>query len=194
MQQLEEAGLVACDEGKNPETGKDARVNRYRLRDNYIRFYLRYIAPQRTEIKSGAFKFSSVSMLPGWNAMLGLQFENLVVNNVRSLIPLLGIGSNIVLSAAPYRNVRKDANGNAGGLQIDLLVQTARTAYVVEIKRKRYIDEGIEAEVERKIDRLPLRKGVSARAVLVYDGELDPVVEGNGFFDAIIPASRLLGL
>ena len=133
-------------------------------------------------------------MLPGWNAMLGLQFENLVVNNVRSLIPLLGIGSNIVLSAAPYRNVRKDANGNAGGLQIDLLVQTARTAYVVEIKRKRYIDESIEAEVERKIDRLPLRKGVSARAVLVYDGELDPVVEGNGFFDAIIPASRLLGL
>ena len=57
-----------------------------------------------------------------------------------------------------------------------------------------YTDEGIEAEVERKIDRLPLRKGVSARAVLVYDGELDPVVEGNGFFDAIIPASRLLGL
>ena len=73
-------------------------------------------------------------------------------------------------------------------------MQTARTAYVVEIKRKRYIDEDIEAEVERKIDRLPLRKGVSARAVLVYDGELDPVVEGNGFFDAIIPASRLLGL
>ena len=194
LRALAESGFISADAGKNPETGKDARVSRYRLRDNYIRFYLRYIAPQRTEIKSGAFKFSSVAMLPGWNAMLGLQFENLVVNNVRSLIPLLGIGSNIVLSAAPYRNVRKDANGNAGGLQIDLLVQTARTAYVVEIKRKRYIDEDIEAEVERKIDRLPLRKGVSARAVLVYDGELDPVVEGNGFFDAIIPASRLLGL
>ena len=64
----------------------------------------------------------------------------------------------------------------------------------MEIKRKRYIDESIEVEVECKIDRFPLRKGVSARAVLVYDGELDPVVEGNGLFDAIIPASRLLGL
>ena len=69
-----------------------------------------------------------------------------------------------------------------------------RTAYVVEVKRMRHIDESIEREVERKMERLPLRKGMSARAVLVYDGELDPVVEGNGFFDAIIPIRSLLGL
>lgn len=29
--------------------------------------------------------------------------------------------------------------------------------------------------------------------VLVFDGELDPVVEGDGFFDAVVPASKLLG-
>ena len=191
---LSESGLISSDEGKNPETGKAARIGRYRLRDNYVRFYLRYIAPHVAEIKSGAFKFASVDMLPGWSSIMGLQFENLVVNNVASLIPRLGIGSNIVLSAAPYRNVRKGPDGDAGGLQIDLLVQTARTAYVVEVKRMRHIDESIEREVERKMERLPLRKGMSARAVLVYDGELDPVVEGNGFFDAIIPIRSLLGL
>lgn len=38
------------------------------------------------------------------------------------------------------------------------------------------------------------RPGVSVRTALVYEGELAPVVRGNGYFDAIVPASRLLGL
>ena len=68
------------------------------------------------------------------------------------------------------------------------------SAYVVEVKRKARIGREIEDEMEARLARLPLRKGVSARPVLVFDGELDPVVEGDGFFDAAIPASRLLGL
>ena len=48
--------------------------------------------------------------------------------------------------------------------------------------------------MEERIARLSLRKGMSARPVLVYEGELAPVVEGDGFFDAVIPASKLLGL
>ena len=45
-----------------------------------------------------------------------------------------------------------------------------------------------------KIRRLPLRVGMSARPVLVYDGELAPAVSGRGYFDAIIPARKLIGL
>ena len=33
-----------------------------------------------------------------------------------------------------------------------------------------------------------------SETVLVYDGELDGAVEGNGYFDAIVPARKLLGL
>jgi len=65
---------------------------------------------------------------------------------------------------------------------------------VVEIKRKREIDESVVAEVQERIRRLPLRKGVTPRPVLVYDGVLQPQVEGCGYFDAVIPARRLLGL
>ena len=36
--------------------------------------------------------------------------------------------------------------------------------------------------------------GVSVRTALVYEGELAPVVRGNGYFDASVLASRLLGL
>ena len=67
------------------------------------------------------------------------------------------------------------------------------TAYVVEIKRKRRsIDKTIIDEVSDKLRKIPRRKNLSLRPVLVYEGELDPAVEGSGFFDSIICAERLL--
>ena len=123
--------------------------------------------------------------------MKGLQFENLVVSNFRSLLPVLGIDGASLLSAAPYRRARE---GATRGVQVDLLIQTKTTAYVVEIKRQKEIGPEVEDEVRRKIARLPLRSGMSPRPVLVYDGCLAPSVEGTGFFDAIIPARKLLGL
>ena len=125
---------------------------------------------------------------------MGLQFENLVVNNALELVPLMGIGNTTVDSAAPYRNARKDRQGNPKGCQIDLLVQTPKTAYVVEVKRRQRIGVEIEDEVAERMRRLPLRKGLSKRPVLVYDGELDPAVEADGFFSALISARQLLGI
>ena len=194
LRELAEGGFISSDVGKNPETGAECRVGKYRLRDNYTRFYLKYIAEHKGEIERGVFRYMSLEHLPGWNTIMGLQFENLVVNNAMELVPFLGLGNSIVLSAAPYRHEKLSRDGEKHGCQIDLLVQTARTAYVVEVKRKKSIGVEIEDEVESKIKRLPLRKGVSARPVLVYDGELDGAVEGNGYFEAIVPARKLLGL
>ena len=113
------------------------RLARYRLRDNYTRFCLKYVEPHKREIDAGTYRYASLETLPGWNSILGLQFENLVVNNAMDLIPFLHVGQAIVESAAPYRNSRKGRDGKSEGCQVDLLVQTARSAYVVEIKRRR---------------------------------------------------------
>ena len=48
--QLEEAGMVSADEGRNPSSGKQMREKHYRLRDNYVRFYLKYIEPVKNTI------------------------------------------------------------------------------------------------------------------------------------------------
>lgn len=192
LKALKEGGFVADDPRLNPETGEQARTSRFRLRDNYTRFYLKYVAPRKMQIEMGAYSFVSLSALPDWNAVMGLQFENLIVNNAMSLLPFLHVGNVIVESAAPYRNVRKEA-GTGNGCQIDLLIQTPRTAYVVEVKRRREIGPEVIGEVERKVKRLPLRKGMTPRPVLVYDGELHPAVEATGFFDAVVPACKLLG-
>ena len=50
LARLVEAGLVSQDHCQNPETGKMAREIRYRLKDNYSRFYLKYIEPMKNII------------------------------------------------------------------------------------------------------------------------------------------------
>ena len=194
LRDLKEGGFIDDDLGKNPATGGESRVFKYRLRDNYTRFYLKYVLPRKSEIERGVFRYASLEQLPEWDAIRGLQFENLIVNNYRGLLPFLHVGGSIVESAAPYRNSRAVRGCKGKGVQIDLLVQTACAAYVVEIKRMKHIGSEIEDDVREKIRRLPLREGVSARPVLVYDGELAPIVSGRGYFDAIIPARKLVGL
>ena len=93
-----------------------------------------------------------------------------------------------ILSAAPW--IRRGKRGE--GCQIDLLVQTESSAYVVEIKRRREISADIIEEVQAKIDRLPLRRGLSVRTALVYDGDLAPSVVRRGWFDFLVPADTLL--
>ena len=185
LRQLEESGLVSADVGKNPETGENAREQRYRLKDNYARFYLKYVEREKSVIDSGTYQFVSLDGLDGWDSVMGLQFENLVLNHYSELIGPLHLGNALVESVAPYR--RKD-------LQVDLMIQTKHNNYVVEIKRQVKIGRGIIAEVAEKLKKLASPRGKSARPVLVYEGELAPSVETEGFFDAIIPFDELLGL
>ena len=192
LRELKDGGFLSDDPGLNPATGESVRTGQYRLKDNYTRFYLKYVRPRKQQIEAGSFRFSSLGTLPEWNAVMGLQFENLIVNNAMSLIPHLHLGNSIVESAAPYRNMRRGAEGGKGGCQIDLLIQTPMTAYVVEVKRKREIDESIITEMKKRIAQLPLRKGMTPRPVLVYEGELAPYVEGSGYFDAVISAAKLI--
>ena len=193
LQQLEESGLVACDEGKNPETGENLREKRYRLKDNYCRFYLKYIEPEKVVIDKGQYKLGTLDQLEGWDTVKGLAFENLVVNNCAMLCPLLGIGKATITSVAPYRRAGA-RNGTRCGLQVDLLLQTRRTAYIIEVKRKHEIGREVIGEMEEKVRLLPRRSGVSVRTALVYEGHLAPIVEADGYFDAIIPFRRLLGI
>lgn len=190
--QLEECGLVASDCGVNPVTGKTSRDTLYRLRDNYSRFYLKYIEPVKRVIDSGAFAFVSLDALDGWDSVMGLQFENLVISNIERLATLIGLGNAQITSAAPFRRAGS-RDGTRKGVQIDLLVQTRRSVCLVEIKRRREIGREIIDEMAAKVAALPKRRGVSVRTALVYQGHLAPIVEADGYFNAIVPFSRLLG-
>ncbi|MCR5839994.1 MAG: ATP-binding protein [Kiritimatiellae bacterium] len=189
LSDLATAGFVSAGAGLNPITGTKVREVRYRLCDNYTRFYLKFIQPRREAIRQGLYRFTDLESLPGWKGILGLQFENLVVNNLAPLCREIGLGRKLVTSAAPYAR-RKSAT--CPGLQIDLLIQTPKSIYVVEVKRCNRIEASIESEISEKVARLGVGPDKSVRTALVYDGHLSPEVEENGFIDFLIPFSRLM--
>ncbi len=182
-------GFIARDVTFDPRSGADSRKERYRLRDNYVRFYLRYVEPRRTRIEKGLMDDMALEHLPGWDAVAGLQFENLVLNNVPAVAGLLRLGRTQILAAAPF--VQKPTKRKKG-CQVDLLLLTRHSLYVVEIKRRRRVGRQVIEEVAEKVRRLPRYGERSIRTALVYHGELDPRVEEEGYFDVIIPFDRLL--
>ena len=194
LEELELAGFVERGRGINPETGEVSKIDLYRIRDNYTRFYLRFIAPYSAMVRSGAFRFVSLDAMPGWESVLGLQFENLVLGNVQTLVSALGLDRSLVLSAAPYRKMAKKSDDmeRARGCQIDILIQLRQSMYVVEVKRRETIDVAVVDEVKEKVARLPNPRSLSVRPVLVYDGKLSPSVNEGGYFAAIFKASELL--
>ncbi len=101
----------------------------------------------------------------------------------------LGLDRTLLVSAAPYRRA---AHSRGEGCQIDLLIQTRRTAWVVEIKRRREIGREVIDEVAEKVKRLGIGRRVSVRTALVYSGHLSPSVEAEGYFDAVVDAADIL--
>lgn len=110
------------------------------------------------------------------------------MSNFRALLPVLGIDGASLLSAAPYRRA---GSGSLHGVQIDLLLQTKTTAYVVEIKRRETIGEEVVSEINDKVASVGFRPGVSTRTALVYDGALAPCVRTEHLLDFIVPIERL---
>ena len=190
LMELETAGFISRDVGENPLSRKRTKSFRYRISDNYTRFYLKYIEPNLDAIAKDAYKFVSLEQLPGWDSILGLQFENLIINNLGSLLQKIGLGQTLVTSASQYR---QNATKRMKGCQIDLLLQTRKCAYAIEMKRRHFIGEEVVHEVERKLSALKVARSVSVRPVLVYDGELSSRIPADGYFSFIVSADSLLG-
>lgn len=188
VEQLSVAGFVTGDKGLNPLTQRPAKMIRYRLKDNYSRFYLKYIEPNAEMIDRNAFNCTSLDMLKGWDAMMGYQFETLVVNNLHLLLPRLGLERALLLSAAPFR---QQPTARKKGCQIDLLLQTEGSVHIVEIKRKREIGPEVESKLREKVARLAVKPGVSVRTALVYEGHLSPRVEASAYIDRLIDFETL---
>ena len=161
------------------------------MRENYSRFYLKYIEPVKDIIDVGSYAFSSLDQLKGLDAVLGLAFENLIVNHYQEILPRLGLSRTLIESAAPYS---KRGNGNAAnhGCQVDLLIETELSCCLVEVKRRKEIGDEVVDEMMEKVKSISVRDGVSVRTALVYDGHLSATVEASGYFNSLINVREIL--
>jgi AAA+ ATPase superfamily predicted ATPase len=188
MDNLESCGFITRDYVYQNQK-KSRKLSKYRLSDNYLRFYLKYIEPRKEQIRQGLFDDLHLEDLPGWNSILGLQFENLVLNNLKEIVARLDIAPSAILSASPYfqtKTLRKDS------CQIDLLIDTKHSLYVCECKYRQQIGLEVIEEVKEKIKRLKVGKNVSIRPILIYLGDLSDRVRREGYFSQIISFEDLL--
>jgi len=190
LKELELAGFIKRDYSWSITTGQDLSLSKYRLSDNYLRFYLKYIKNYKTKIERNNFDFKSLTALPEWLTILGLQFENLVLNNRQIIWQQLGIGSEDIVSENPFfqRTTKITA-----GCQIDYMIQTKYNClYICEIKfSKNQLGTNIINEVQEKINRIKKPKGFSCRSVLIHVSGVSRDVVDSGFFAQIIDFSSL---
>ena len=189
LQDLETAGFLRRFYVHSLATGKETKLNKYWLTDSYLRFYLKYIEPRQKALESALQEPPVLENLPGFNTVMGLQFESLVYHQIPQLCRLLEIPSESILSAAPYfqnRTARQEA------CQIDLLIRTRRTIYVCEIKFQMSIPHSVIGELDNKMQCLKTPKGTSVRPVLIHAGELADSIPSEDYFDAMIPFDRFL--
>lgn len=191
LNDLEIGGFIEKESSWNMSSKHISSISHFRLRDNYTRFYLKYIFPNQGKIKKGQFENISINHLPGWNSILALQFENLVINNSKKIIELLHIKPEDIILCGPYfqRQTTRQL-----GCQIDYMIQTKHdVVYVCEIKFKRdEIAKNIISEMQEKVMRLKVPKYISRRPVLIHVNGVKDEVMNADYFSTIIDFNSFL--
>lgn len=191
LEELKLAGFVMRDYTWNLRTTHDAKASTFRLSDNYIRFYLKYIAKNLDKISRGLYEQKSLTSLNELDSIMGLQFENLVVNNRATIHAALGISATDIVNANPYFQTHTTKHV---GCQIDYMIQTKYGClYICEIKFSKHpISLNVINEVEDKIKALVLPRGISCCPVLIHvNGVTKDLIEED-YFAKIIDFAQML--
>jgi len=189
LDDLCQTGFVTRDYTWDIGKTKISKLSQFRLSDNYVRFYLKFIEPSRPKILSGI----SGQLPPSWLSILGLQFENLVIGkkNRIKLFACLNIPLHEIVMANPFfQTVTKSRRG----CQIDFMIQTKfNTLYLCEVKfESGEIQKSIINDIKEKMDRLEIPKNFSIRPVLIHVNGIHHSIIESDFFSQIIDFGDLL--
>ncbi len=185
---LRSSGFLARDYNYNAD-GTKSKLSVYRLKDNYLRFYIKKIEPIKNKIEMGDDFANWLTIREQMPSIIGMQFQNLVLNHLSEIIKGLEIPFSIIKSASPY--FQKKTTKNKGACQIDLLIQCNNDVwYVCEIKFKKIIDSKVKTEVERKLSIISKPKSVKLRSALIYFGQATPEILAS--FDKALDVGSLV--
>lgn len=185
------AGFVTRDYTWSVKSGRPSKLSVYRLSDNYLRFYLKNIYPNQDRIVRGGFENDTISSLPGWSSIMGLQFENLVLKNRKKIWSSLHIQPKDIIADNPYFQKKTSTHS---GCQIHYLIQTRfNTLFACEIKFSvNPLPSDILKESKNKLACLTLPKRFSCWPVLIHVNGVTDSIQDSGYFSEIIDFSQWL--
>ncbi|OGT46029.1 MAG: ATPase [Gammaproteobacteria bacterium RIFCSPHIGHO2_12_FULL_38_11] len=191
LEELTSSGFLQRDYTWHLKSEKMSKLSKYRLSDNYLRFYSRYIQPNIAKIENDRYENHSMTALPGWPVIMGLQVENLVLNNRQKINGLIGVYPDEIINDGPFF---QNKTARQKGCQIDYLIQTRfGVLYLCEIKFAfKGIRSNVITEVQEKIERLSLPKNFSIKPILIHVGDVYDEVLTSNYFSKIIDMSLLL--
>ncbi|MDP6354223.1 MAG: AAA family ATPase [Planctomycetota bacterium] len=186
------AGFLQREFTWDPKRCSISKLSRFRLQDNYLRFYLKYVLPNRQKIENRRFAQAPMSALAGWDSLVGLQFENLVLRNREFIWKRCGLSPSEIELEGPFF---QQGTKRRRGCQIDYLIQTKHgPLYLCEIKFSRNpISADVEVEVLDKADRLDAPKHCSILPILIHANQVSERVQYGEVFARIIDFSEILG-
>ena len=185
------SGFVSQHYDWSLKTGKMGKKSLYRLSDNYLRFFIKYIEPNLPKVNTNSFRDLSLSQLPGWESMMGFQVENMLLKNRHLILKALDIQSSDIVAENPY--IQRPL-ARQRGCQIDYLIQThMNNLFVCEFKFKRG-EIGLEIidEMKEKIGRFSKPRGYGIAPVLIHIGGVTESVYDKRYFYRIIDIADFL--
>lgn len=185
LDNLESSGFIKEYLPYNKPIG--SKLKRYKLQDEYILFYFKYLLPNKKSIQTLASnQLFSKKVLPNWEAWLGLAFEGFCIQNAYYLAKKLGFADEID-SFGPYFE-----RGQAG-FQIDLIFKRMdKVITLCEIKyMKNPVGGLVIAEVEKKARLLKIPKGYSLEKVLIAPNGAEKSVKESEYFHQILELKDL---
>ncbi|NCT56264.1 MAG: ATPase [Legionella sp.] len=193
MGHLSTAGFVSKQNLWSFKTTKPLKKSLYRISDPYMRFYLKLIEPHMNQINLGAYQDAPLSTLPGFDAHMGLQLEQLLLQNRTLILKALGIPASDVVSDGPFRQFK---TATQQGCQIDYLIQTTtKNLFICEFKFKRQeLGVAIIEQVKDKIQALNVPRGFASIPVVFHLGGVTSSVSTEGYFYRIVDIAEFLAL
>ncbi len=186
LEELISSGFVTHYFPWSIQSQEESKKNgRYRIRDSYLRFYLKYILPKMGKINKDKYEKINISSLPGWDTIMGLQFENFVISNYKMLYESLNLNPVDIVMDGPFLQQKTTKQQ---GCQIDYLLQTKyKTLYACEIRfSKSSIGVDVISAMQEKIKRLKLPRGFSCLPVLIHANHVSSELIDQDYFAHII--------
>jgi AAA+ ATPase superfamily predicted ATPase len=183
LTELELARFIATS--NDTMSGKQKK---YRLIDEYLRFYFHYIYPNLKLISDG--KISNIfanKVRPKWSSWLGIAFENFCFKNIQLICQTLRIEKTLVDFFPLIQTTLK------GGLQIDLVLKTSdKSLFICECKYHEVaIGLSVIAELENKLKFFKIPRGFSIKKVLIAPRGITKDLEKTNYFDSILKIEDL---
>jgi AAA+ ATPase superfamily predicted ATPase len=179
---LSEMEFIATAFERNIKAGKDAKRDPYYyICDPYIRFYLKAVLPQKSNIKKG------LGAPPkNLDSLLGLQFEHVVRQNMDIVLRALNVKTEDVIYCDRYMS---------SDYEIDLLVETRRSFFIIEMKYySGEVPQNISKQMENKLDRFGTPQQKSVKSVVIHANGVSHGLQNSDYVDMTIDIFDALNL